>query len=503
MRKTAWMLGIASIILTLSSFQTVAQDCVRVAGTDWSTEAQSVDPIINNSVGDLFRITALYEKLVELDNNYLPVPVLAESWEASEDGKHWIFRIRQGVKFHDGSELDAADAAWSLKRAADPSTGSQGAAILQFISGAEITAPDAATLSIQLSEPQVQLPILLSTKFAAVVPDGATNEALQARPNGTGPFLFESFEVGAAQSTLVAHEGYWVEGEPRSSCITFQGITDSVARISALIGGEVDLLVPIEPSNVATLKTREGVDVLVSPGGSVMTLSMWADTPPFDDIRVRQAMKLVVDRERMVEGALLGAGVPGNDNPVPPTSKDAYRSDIIAQDIDRARQLLQEAGKENLEVDLFTSEALPGMMAIAQVYAQMAAEAGITVNINQTPAESYWDDIWLKKSFITSSWGGRPTGEALSIAYLCSTNMPETQWCNEEFDALVAQASATVDDGERRRLYQEAQEILATDGGVIVPGFLATLAATRAECSGYIPNNNVNNQDWSAFGCER
>ena len=276
-----------------------------------------------------------------------------------------------------------------------------------------------------------------------------------------------------------------------------------MARISALVSGEVDVLVPIDPTAKPTLDEYDNIRILASPGGSVMTLSMWADTPPFDDVRVRQAMKLVVDREALVEIAILNAGSPGNDNPVPPTSPDAYRSDVIERDIDRAKELLAAAGHpDGLEVDLYTSEALPGMYAIAQVYSQMAMDAGVTVNVLKTPSESYWDDVWLKRSFITSSWGGRPAGEGLSIAYLCSTNMPETHWCNEEFDSLIAAANSTADAGERRKLYQAAQKLLAEDGGVIVPAFLASLAAFRSECSGYEPNNNLNNQDWSQLTCQ-
>lgn len=494
-------LGICAIgLMVVSPAFATAATCVRVAGTDWSTEAQSVDPIINSSVGDLFRITALYEKLVELDNNYAPVPVLAESWQANHDGTEWTFKIRPDVKFHDGSDLDASDAAWSLKRAADPATGSQGASVLEFMKAATIEALDASTLRIRLTKPQVELPILLSTKFAAIVPDGATRETLRAKPNGTGPFMFENFRVGEATSRLVAFPDYWRAGSPKAPCIEFRGITDAVARVSALLTGEVDLLVPIDPSNVATIKMQGG-RVLASPGGSVMTLSMWADTPPFDDVRIRQAMKLVIDRQVLVDTALLGAGVPGNDNPVPPSSPDAYRSDTIPRDIKKAKSLLLEAGKPDLEVDLYSSEALPGMLAIAQVYAQMAADAGIKVNVVKSPAESYWDDVWLKKSFLTSSWGGRPVGEGLSIAYVCSTATPETHWCNKEFDAFIAEANGTVDEPARRKLYQSAQKLLAEDGGVIVPGFLSTLSAIRKNCEGYTPNNNINNQDWSMLAC--
>src|SRR5262249_34441224 len=197
------------------------------------------------------------------------------------------------------------------------------------------------------------------------------------------------------------------------------GITESVARAAALQSSQVDLLIFLEPSATATLSADPNLKVMKSPGGSVMTLSMWVDTPPFDKLEVRQAMKLVVDRQKMLDAALLGNGAPGNDNPVAPSSPDAYRTDIIPRDIEKAKALLAKAGYPNgLSVDLYTSDSISTMVPIAQLYQQMAADAGIKVNIINSPADSYWNEIWLKRPFLTSTWGGRPTAEALSIAYL-------------------------------------------------------------------------------------
>jgi peptide/nickel transport system substrate-binding protein len=305
--------------------------------------------------------------------------------------------------------------------------------------------------------------------------------------------------------TFVAkrNPNYWKPGLPKADCIELSGITEAVARAAALQSGQADLLIFLEPTAALTLKADPSVNVVQSPGGSVVTLSMWVDTPPFDDLRVRQAMKLVVDREKMVETALLGLGVPGNDNPVPPTSPDAYRTDIIQQDIAKAKELLAEAGHgDGLSVDLYTSDSIATMVPVAQVYQQMAAEAGINVNIIMSPADSYWNEVWLKRPFLTSNWGGRPAAEALSIAYVKDAEYPETHWYRDDYDALIAKANATVDPEARRKVFQEAQKLLAEEGGVIVPAFAPVIAAMRAGCTGYVPNNNVNNNDFSELACE-
>ncbi len=118
------------------------------------------------------------------------------------------------------------------------------------------------------------------------------------------------------------------------------------------------------------------------------------------------------------------------------------------------------------------------------------------------PADSYWNEIWLKRPFITSNWGGRPTAEALSIAYLSEAEFPETHWYRKDYDELIAKANATVDADERRKIFKQAQKLLAEEGGVIVPAFASVTAAMREACSGYEPNNNVNNNDFSGFHCD-
>ena len=231
-----------------------------------------------------------------------------------------------------------------------------------------------------------------------------------------------------------------------------------------------------------------------------MTLSMWVDTPPFDKLQVRQAMKLVVDRQKMVEAALLGNGAPGNDNPVAPSSPDAYRTDIIPRDVEKAKQLLAEAGyPDGLSVDLYTSDSIATMVPIAQLYQQMAADAGIKVNIIMSPADSYWNEIWLKRPFITSNWGGRPTAEALSIAYLSKAQFPETHWYRQDYDELIAKANATVDRGRAAQDLPAGAKASGRGGRRHRAGFCLRFAAMRKGCSGYEPNNNVNNNDFSAF----
>jgi peptide/nickel transport system substrate-binding protein len=498
----AIMILLAAAVFSTAPARAQSDNCLKVVGTDWASEQQSVDPLINNNVADLMRLTTIYEKLVELDNGYQPIPVLAESWESDAAGSVWTFHLRKGVKWHDGRDFTAKDVVWTLKRVLDPKLESGAAATLSMLDPDKLEAVDNHTVRITTKSPTVELPILLSSKYTAMVPDGMNRETMQKKPVGTGPYMVDEFVTGP-KFVAKRNPNYWKSGLPKAPCIELSGITESVARVAALQSGQADLLIFLEPSATATLKNDPRVKVMNSPGGSVMTLSMWVDTPPFDKQQVRQAMKLVVDRKKMVEAALLGIGAPGNDNPVPPNSPDAYRTDIIPRDVEKAKQLLKEAGHpDGLSVDLYTSESISTMVPIAQLYQQMAADAGIKVNIIMSPADSYWNEIWLKRPFITSTWGGRPTAEALSIAYLTKAQFPETHWYRKDYDALIVKANGTVDPAERRKIFQQAQKLLAEEGGVIVPAFASVSAAMRKDCSGYEPNNNVNNNDFSGFHCE-
>jgi peptide/nickel transport system substrate-binding protein len=498
----ALLLGTAGASLTMGAVW-AAEKCPRVVASEWGTESQSVDPVINTSLDDPLRISALYEKLTDVDNSYQVVPVLAESWETNADGTVWTFHLRQAVKFHDGRDFEAKDVVYTLRRALDPASGSGAVSILSFIKPDNIQAVDAHTVRISLDSPSVELPLLLSTKFAAIVPEGSTHEGLQQHPVGTGPFMLKDFKPGQATVTVEAFPDYWQAGLPKSPCLTFSGITESVARAGAMLSGAADLAIAIDPITIKMLEGNSGIKLVSSPSGTVMTLSMWVDTKPFDDNRVRQAMKLVVDRAQMRDTALVGYGELGNDNPIPPSSADAYRTDVIQRDVEKAKALLKEAGHpDGLDVDLYSADAYPGMLAIAQSYKEMAADAGIRVNLITTPADGFWENIWLKKPFVTSSWGGRAAAEALSIAYRCDTTYPETHWCRKDYEAILDEASRTVDPEKRRDLYKQAQKLLTDEGGVIAPVFLPIVSAYRSGCSGYTPNNNVNNIDLREFACE-
>ena len=483
--------------------------CVRIANYESSGEKMSMDPAILYSGGDAPYVYAVYERLVDVTPNFEVVPELAESWESNEDATEWTFHLREGVKFHDGSDFDAADVVYTYQRILDPELGSSGYAILSPLLTPEgIVAADEHTVVFKTEESAVTLPMILTTKETGIVPEGAAAEDLRLHGVGTGPYMYDTFTPGNDYVKLVANPDYWQDGLPNAPCLEIRTIQEATTAAAALQGGDLDVVLQVDSAVLPSLQNDANVNLLETAAGNSMTLSMFSDEPPFDDINVRTALKKVIDRDQMVQTVLLGYGEPGADNPIPITDPMSYLhgQEVMAQDIEGAKALLAEAGYDEsnpLVIDLYTSEAIPGHTRMSQVFAEQAAEAGVQVNVIQTPPDTFWDDVWLTQSFVTSAWSRRPVIVAEGMAYTCSSQYPETHWCRPEFDELMAKAASTLDEAERTEYLHAMQQMIAEDGGVIIPMFVHAVAGVRAECDGWEPHVQNFNNDWSQIGCER
>ena len=487
--RTIALSAVGALVVTSSGAALAAGECVTIAHDIASGEKLNVDPALSTTLDGAGLVATVYESLVNFDSSFQVVPRLATSWESNADATVWTFKLREGVKFHDGSDFDAADVVYTYRRLLDESVGSPGRALLSFLDPEGIEALDAHTVRFTTKDSVAQLATLIRNRFTNIVSEGATTEAMQIHGVGTGPFTIENLDKGAPFWQVNRNPDYWQPGLPKAECIRFTSILEPITRAAALISGDADIVTSIDPQLVILLGKNEEVEVIQTSGGVAMTLSMWVDTPPFDDLRVRQALKAVVDRQAIVDGALLGIGEAGADSPIPPSSKFAFTTEVPKRDIAKAKRLLAEAGyPDGIEVELHIAPAAAGFMNIAQAYVQMAAEAGIKVKLKQVPAATYWSETWLKVPFMHSSWSPRPPSQALSVAYRKEANWNETHWFRDDYDALLDRADATLDDAERVELWKQAQKLLAEEGGAIITSFYPVVAAVRSNCSGYTPH---------------
>lgn len=489
-RFGAKALGFASVLGFLAMAATAqAESCLRVVTFEWKTP-HIIDPanILENS--DLMHVIAAYEPLLVFDNDFVVAPWLAESWKASDDGKEWTFKLREGVKFHDGGELTSADVVYTFKRLVDPAIGSQARADLSFMGPDDFIAKSKYEVVFRTKQPVAELPLLIAGKQQLIVREGKTHDDLMKESDGTGPYVITNFKSDSPRSKLMKNPSYWQAGKPHMECVEISGVPDPITRMAAIQSGDTDILIAADPTTLPALKTDPNVVLYEAKGSQLLNFAMQIDVPPFDDVRVRQALKLVIDREAMTQLVTLGFGVPGNDNPVPPTSPFAVQSTPIPQDIEKAKALLAEAGKSNLTVDLYTgaSNLVPGMLPMVQAYKEMAAEAGITVNVVTTPNASFWDTVYMKKPFFTAYWWTRHPASSLTLGYRSDAQYNETHWRRPEFDKILDEANFEIDPEKRAEKYKEAQRQLMEEGGVIIPTFTSIVAAVRKNCTGFAPH---------------
>jgi peptide/nickel transport system substrate-binding protein len=504
MRFSTWvsvfaMAGVAVTAASRPAAAAAGDNCVKVLGYEWSGEKQSMDPADMHSGDDAYHIFAVYNRLVDVDDNFKVLPELATDWSVSSDNLTWTFKLRQGVKFHSGKDFTSADVVYTFKRMLDPALASGAQSVLEFLDPDGIKAPDPYTVTFTTKKPVVELPVLITNKFTNIVPNGSKHADLVLHEDGTGPFMQDQFTPNAPVRILKKNPNYWDAGKPKADCLRITVAQEAVAAVSAIKAGQVDLVLNVDPSVISALKSDPNVQLLQTAASNSMTIAMWVDTKPWDDNRVREALKLSVDRQAMVDTVLLGFGETGADSPVPIANPASYTKEAPKQDIAKAKALLAEAGYPNgLKFDMYTAEGVPGMTKMAQVFAEMAKPAGFDINVIVTPAESYWDNTWLKKPFLTSAWSMRPPGEGLAVAYTQNAKWPETHWKRPDYDALLLKANTTADPAERITLYQQTGELLAKEGGEIIPMFVHQVLALRKGCSGYTPraqNFNLKFQD--------
>ena len=482
-----------------------AAKCVKYAGVESSGNKNSLDPAQQPSSQNSLNMNASYDRLTTEDDNWKVLPSLATSWKSNSSGTVWTFQLRKGVKFWTGAPFTSADVVYTFRRVLDPKTGSEGASQMSFLKPSGIQAAGPYAVKFVTAKPVAELPLLITNKNTFIVQKGSSTATLRTKGAGTGPFIPVNFKPVQQVHMFKRNPNYWQKGLPKAPCLQTYVIQEANSMLAALQTGQVDFAQQVAYEIVPALKNDKRVKLTATGASTSMTMPMWTDTPPFNNLAVRQALKMVIDRKQMVATALLGYGVVGDDNPVPPSSPDAWRHTVPGPDVAGAVKLLSSAGYNSsnpLKVDIYTADMIPGIVNMVQLYKQQAAKAGIEVNVITGPASEYWDNVWLKHPFQVSAWSARPAGLALSIAYLQNAPYPESHWKVPAFDALIQKANTTVNPAARSALYKQAGKMLTQQGGEIIPAFQRVVAAQRSNCSGYVPSIQFVQFDLTHLQCK-
>jgi peptide/nickel transport system substrate-binding protein len=423
---------------------------------------------------------ALYDTIVRLAPNSTPAPGLATEWSADPASKVWTFKIRPGVKFHNGKPLTGADLVYSFKYMAHPSNNA--ASLVSGVDIASVHAPDNNTLVVPLTGSQTQFPAVLTDPACAIIPAGTTDFT---HPIGTGAFMFKSFTVGQ-QRVLVRNPRYWDGDKPYVEELQFLSISDDTARLNALLSGQINVMVQVPYTQGKTLASNSAIKLLSAPSNTPYLFYMRVDQAPFNDGRVRQAMRYIINRPAMIADAINGFGTVAND--LIGKGLTFYDDSLPqrSQDLEKAKSLLKSAGQSDMNVTMYTSAIAPGVSEAATLFAQQASGAGVKVNLQTVPADAYFNSSlkYLKYPFASSFWtlSSIPQwyGEALG------KNAPynETHYNDPAFSKLLEEANAAKSPDQARQLWSQVQEIQWNQGGYAVWANVDNLDATAANVQG-------------------
>lgn len=436
----------------------------------------------------------IYEALTGVDANLSVVPALAESWEVSEDGTAYTFKLRAGVTFHDGSAMTADDVAASLRRVQDEEMASPLASRVSPITGINVI--DDMTIELTMDAPFA--PILSSLSGIAIVPAEIEKdkESLQQVPIGTGPFKFAEWQPNGFIS-LEKFDDYRQDGLPKLDEVRFNFVPEAATRQVGLTSGEYDLLPGIDPATALQLQAQPNVTVQETRDLAYTLLGMNVEREPFTDPRVRRAINMLLNRQDIVDGALFGAGVPAS--PLSPAladwALDASAFDCYTHNVDGAKALLAEAGLEmpvKISINVLPRQDVKD---VAQVAQQQLQAGGFEVElINQEIGQFVQD--WKNSNFdiFASVNGGSPDpDEYFYRTFYTGGSTNVFKYDDASVNELLDAGRSETDKAERKVIYDEVQQKLACEGPIAFVAYGDLYTAVNQSVEGFeiYPNGRL------------
>jgi peptide/nickel transport system substrate-binding protein len=453
---------------------------IRVAGATASAN-DTLDPAKQSNQTDYSRCNMLYNGLTSLDASLSPQPALAESFN-TQDAKTWVFTLRKGVVFHDGKALSPADVVFSLMRHKDPATASKAKVLAEQIDTVRASGPNEVT--IVLSAPNADLPVILGTSHFQIVKEGTTDFSAGI---GTGPYKLKEFKPGV-RSVHVRNEAYWKPGKPYLDEIEFVGIGDENARVNALLSGGIDLVGVINPRSVARVKGTPGFAIMTTQSGQYSDLILRKDVGPGMNPDFVLAMKYLFDRDQMKKTIALDHAVVGNDQPIDPTNRFFFK-DLPQRpfDLDKAKFHLQKSGVTG-KIPVVTSPAAMYSVEIALLMQQTGQRIGLDLDVKRMPADGYWSNHWLNSPVGFGNVNPRPNADTILTQFFKSdAAWNESRWKSAQFDQLLLAARSEIDLAKRKQMYADMQTMIHNEAGIGIPMFLASIDGHSTKLKGLSP----------------
>ncbi len=452
-----------------------------------------LDPVVFTSTVDYTRGRATYNSLTQIGEGIVPNPDLAESFEPNSDATEWTFKIRKGVTWHDGKKLTADDVVYSMKRHQGENSKSVIKSVLASIKEWKKTGP--MEVKATMHTPNSDLAILLGLFQAKIVQDGSDGGGI-----GTGPFVLESFQPGV-KSVHLKNKNYWREGA-NLDAVEITAITDPVARVNALMAGDMQMVTQIDPKAFRQVESADGVTLLSTPASLQLGICCLKNAAPGENDDFVKGLQYIQDRKRIVKRILKGKGSIGNDTPISPSHGADWCNELPQRefDPDKAKFHFKKSGLSSAEV--FTAPVVAGIEETCLMAQANCAKIGFDLKLKKVPTDGYWGAVWMKEPVNVVTWNMRPTANSqMAIQFGPGAAWNDTYWNNPRMGELLSLSLAETDPAKRHALYCEMQTLIHEGSGMVIPAFANITDATRDNIMGMptVPLGSNGAGEWPEF----
>ncbi len=458
-------------------------------GIGGGSSSENFDAALVNGPAATTRDQVFYENLIWMNGKFGLENALITEITPNKSFDQWTVKLKPEVEFHNGKTVSADDVIFTMERILDPKVGATASG--QYINVLARTKKlDANTVRFELHYPNVSFPALLSD-VTYIIPVGYNPQ----KPVSTGPWKFKSYTPGQ-QTVLERFENYWGPKALAEELILVE-LPDDTARANAMLSGQVDAINQVPFVQVSQLEGSGNINVVASETAGFNPITMRVDKAPFDDVRVRQAMRLLMNRGEAVTSALNGQGQPASDY-FGRFSEGYEGGPKREQDIEEAKSLLKQAGREDEAFQLVTSPIAAGIVQATEVMAANAKQAGINVTTKLAEPSTFFSR-YGKWPFAVDYWVGLPYLIVASIADGPKATVVNTTHFNDkEFNSLFFQASKQSDKAKREEIIKQMHQIEFERGGFLIWATQNTVDAYSTKVAGYDP---VDRTAWGLSRC--
>jgi len=439
-------------------------------------------------------VKSLYDTLIEPDTTGKLVPALAESWTVSPDGLTWTFKLRQGIVFHNGQPLTSRDVKATLDRIRDASFGSPRRS--EFTAIKEVRIPDPQTAVIVLGAPYAPILANLASGWGAILPADLIQSGhnFDSEPVGTGPFKFEKW-TRDNKISVVRNSNYWIKGLPKLERVDFQIVPERSVQVQGMMSGAIDALEFVDPEDLPMLQSNPKVTIRKDQTSLILVMAMNCSREPLNDLRVRQAINYAVDKQLVLDVAY-GGGKVGSTFM---DTGNAYTTDfsyLYAYNLDKAKQLLKEAGVGNRQFTIIVPQNYPLHVKAGELLQQMLEKAGMNVKIQLVDWSTWLARVYTEGNFDLTVIGhtGKLDPDGTLSGY--GTSKKYVRWINPTCDEKIRQAATISDFDARKKLYTEALEIMAKEVPFVYLGSSYRYVAMRSNVVDFRITPNLDSYDF-------